>query len=297
MENQTQTTVIGNDIPGSQTEKPIVKEEPNKVAPNTNETKTEPNEKFDNTGDAEKPNEKKADETTADTKKADEEKERIAQSKKDNERFAKERREKEAKEKALKEVEHKAYIKGLLESVDNKNPFTNEEIVDEHDIQEYLTMREMDKKGLDPIADYRKYIKQQTKEKQMQENQVMNKRDENWYLKDREDFETKHPDTSLEKLQEDLRFVKFAKAKVGVQPLNEIYEDYISLITEFDAETDKKIRKAVAKAMATPGSASATETPKDDLFTLDQIKKMTQAEVDANLDKVQASMAKALSKK
>lgn len=293
----TQTTVIGNVTPDSKTEKPIVKEEVKTPASTTTETKNETNEKFDNTEDQNKSNEKKADETTADTKKADEEKERIAQSKKDNERFAKERREREAKEKALKEVEHKAYVKGLLESVDNKNPFTNEAIVDEHDIQEYLTMREMDKKGLDPIADYHKFTKQQAKEKQTQENQVMNKRDENWYLKDREEFEAKHPDTSLEKLQEDSRFVKFAKAKVGVQPLNEIYEDYTSLLEEFDAETDKKIRKAVAKAMSTPGSASATEPPKDEFFTLDQIKKMTQAEVDANFDKVQASMAKALTKK
>ncbi len=219
--------------------------------------------------------------------------EKEKQSKKDNERFARERREREAKEREIKEVERKAYEKGLVEAVGGVNPFTNEPIVDSHDIQEFLTMREMDKKGLDPVADYSKYLKQQAKEKEVKQESVAKKeKDADWFRNDLQDFNTKHPDVSLEKLQADTRFVKFSEGKVGNVPLSKMYEDYTSFIAEFNQETDKKIRAAVAKAIATPGSADSTTPPDQSIYSLDQIKKMSQKEIDANFEKVQKSLSK-----
>lgn len=230
--------------------------------------------------------------TTEEKSNEDAEKEK-QQSKKDNERFARERREKEAKEREIKEVERKAYEKGLVEAVNGVNPYTNEPITDSHDIQEFLTMREIDRKGLDPIADYHKYLKQQAKEKEnKQELNTRKEKDADWFRNDLQDFNTKHPDISLEKLQADTRFVKFSEGKVGNVPLSKMYEDYTSLIAEFNQETDKKIRAAVAKALATPGSADSSVTPDPSIYSLDQIKKMSQKEIDANYDKVQKSLSK-----
>jgi len=293
----TQKVVIDNKL-GDVTPKP---EPESKIE--TPKTEVEKNEKagqkdsevFDN---YKKPiTENKAEKTAEEI--ANEEKEKQVQSKKDNERFARERREKEAREKEIKAVEQKAYERGLVEAVKGINPYTKEKIEDSHDIQEFLTMREIEASGLDPITDYHKYLKTQAREKIKTEtlakqaeapldNEEARK---NWAMKDGEAFATKYPEVDLNKLGEDPNFIKFAKRQLYKVPLADIYESYVELTTDLEANTDKKIREKVAKVIASPGSVQSSGTNEPALLTMEQIKKMSQQEVAKNLDFVQKSLA------
>ena len=81
---------------------------------------------------------------------------------KTNADYARERR-KQEQEAAIKKARNEA----IIEALNGVNPYTQEKMEDEADIQEYLTMKEIEKNGGDPIADYSKHLKAKAKEQNL----------------------------------------------------------------------------------------------------------------------------------
>jgi hypothetical protein len=207
-------------------------------------------------------------------------------------KYAQKRREKEEREKEIERVRQEAYNKALIDSVDGVNPYTGEKIEDQHDVDEYLTMREMDKKGLDPIADYHKYLKDKAREERNKTNFNAQKLTQEQLIEDAKLFRTTYPNVKISDLQSDSRFLKFSDGKLETQPLTKVYSDYLEFVKEFEAEVDKKARRLAAKAKSSPGpQETSSNTNESDYFTLDQIRKMSQKEVSQNFEKVEKSLA------
>jgi len=221
----------------------------------------------------------------ADEKKAEDEKARNAEE-------ARKRRERE-KQEAIDKARLDA-IKDLYDV----NPYTNEPIESEDDIEEFKIMRKIEKDGGDPITDYHKYLKKYNKEK-AQQIEERTKAEEHTQ-KDIEAFRTAHPEVQLNDVLKDEDFAIFSEGKIGNVPLTKIYEDFQKFVGKYKSDTDKAKEEAEKKAkeeaarklaqqQATPGSLGGGAAPKE-LYTLDQIDKMSVKEVKANLEKVNKSI-------
>lgn len=223
----------------------------------------------------------------SDTVKSDKEPEKV-QSKADNAEFARRRREQE-KAQAIKQAEEKAIIRALK----GVNPYTNEPIKDSSDVEEYKTMLEIEEAGGDPVADYAKHIKDKTRQAHIKQSEEQKKSE--WFIKDKEDFATKYPDVTIDELAKDKGFMKFAKGKIGNIAMAEIYSDYNDLVADLQAEKEKeakaKVKQIIANKNASPGSV-ASNTTTNDFFSRDQVKAMSQEEVNKNYEKIRESMKK-----
>lgn len=178
----------------------------------------------------------------------------------------------------------------IIETLGGKNPYTNEEMKDSADVQEYLTMKEIESQGGDPLADFSKFHKAKEKEKIAQ--QTKEQEEEDWYRKDYADFVTKHPGVDINALIQDKQFQTFAGGKVGTLPLSEIYEGYAELIAEFEKKSKQKAAQILANKKASPGALSSPNGNGESFFTKEQVQAMTQEEVHQNYDKIRASMRK-----
>ncbi|MBR2070404.1 MAG: hypothetical protein IJ981_03155 [Clostridia bacterium] len=173
-----------------------------------------------------------------------------------NAKFAAERRAKERKE-----AEEKAYRRGIIDSLGGKNPYTNEPIEDDADVEEFLTMREIEKKGGDPTYDYAKYVKEKAREKAKETAKAQEEASKKeWFSNDLAAFIDKHPDVDVDKLIEDKAFQAFAEGKVGNKPLADIYDRYCAIFGNVEKKAQEKANKMFAKAKASPGSLSGGET-------------------------------------
>jgi hypothetical protein len=207
------------------------------------------------------------------------------QTKEQNSENARRRREEE-RQKELKLAKEQA----IIETLGGENPYTHEPMVDSVDVEEYLTMREIEKSGGDPLGDYSKFTKK--KQKQEIESQSQKQKQEDWIVKDREDFYAKHPEVDVDRLVKDESFRKFADGKIGVQPMAKIYEDFAAIVSEYEKKSKQYAQKIVANAKASPGSLHSPTPTENGFYTREQVQKMTQEEVSKNYDKIRASMTK-----
>jgi hypothetical protein len=212
--------------------------------------------------------------------------------------FAKQRREKEAQEKTQKEVEHKARLKAIKEERDGINPYTNQSMETDEDIEFYLEQKEMSKQGLDPNsnADYRKFRKQQTE----RVNKTVSQED--WVKNDSKDFTSKYPDVVFNDLFADKDFISYAdkyhKDELGNStPLSKIYGNYKthqeevkSIKENLEKELNDKFEKRLVKAQSV-GSVTSSSNTNDDFFTMEQINKMSVDNIRKNMAKVDKSIA------
>ena len=210
-----------------------------------------------------------------------------------NSEFARRRREAEQQEK-IRKAEENARTKAVIEAV-GINPYTKEPITDAEDVDQYLAMKQIEKEGGDPVADFPKFIKKQKAEKEAaataEADRVAAQK------KDIEDFQAAYPDVKLQDLANDTDFNTFCDGKLGNKPLKDIYASYLAFRAKLIGDGEKKAQqKAVskkAKESASVGSLANTGGDSDDgLYTIEQIKKMSQDEIEANFDKVQKSLAK-----
>ena len=111
-----------------------------------------------------------AENTTNDSQKTEIQVENVKQ--KTNSDYARERRKAE-RERDLK----RARFDAIKETLNGINPYTQEEIKDDYDMEEYLVMKEMEKQGKDPVYDYSKFLKDKKKAEQeiiiQKENQIL----------------------------------------------------------------------------------------------------------------------------
>jgi hypothetical protein len=177
-----------------------------------------------------------------------EEEQKQTQTSEQNSENARRRREAE-RQAEIKSAQEKAREQAIIEILNGKNPYTNEEIKDKADIDEYLVMKEIEKNGGDPLADYSKYKKQKERERQAEtEKQEKQKQ---WYADDSKDFATKHPDVNLQNLIKDENFQRYAGGKVGNVPLSQIYEGYIESVSVYEKKAKQMARQMLANQKAT----------------------------------------------
>jgi hypothetical protein len=217
------------------------------------------------------------------------------QSKEENAKFAKERREREkvqrlAKEKELEEKRKRELeevrFNAIKETLGGVNPYTKTKIEDQYDMKEYLTMKEMEKEGLDPLQDYASYLKRKQREavaEAAKKEQTQSR--EKWVENDRKEFFEKYPDVNLEELFKNDKFKKFAYGKIGNISMASIYEDFKDLQTEIDKEAKKIATRLVANKQSSPGSLVDTGEQEVD-WSIDDIKNMSPEEVRKNYDKI-----------
>jgi hypothetical protein len=251
----------------------------------------EESEEFSDSNDENKDEKESSDDDEkGKAKDSDDKNDKKKQSKEENRKFAERRREREKQEKDRKAIEEKAYRKAILEIV-KINPYTEKEIKTDKDVQVYLNMKKLEEAGLDPVSDYWQLDEVIAKEKEKEgSSKIDPKQDALQFAKD-------FPDVPLADLNKDTRFLKFAKGKIGIIPLSEVYSDFQEFIEELDSEADKKARSLMAKAKATPGVTTTTEKSDNEYYTIEEIKKMPQAEISKNWDKVLKSLAKVRSQK
>lgn len=217
------------------------------------------------------------------------------QSKEENAKFAKERREREKLQKATKEKEAEAQRKRELEEVrfnaiketlGGINPYTKTKIEDKYDMDEYLMMKEMESKGLDPLQDYASYLKQKQRvEMANEEKKAQEKSKEDWIKNDRNDFFEKYPDVNFETLAKDEMFKTFAKGKIGNIPMASIYDDYLTIKSNIEKEAKKVASRMMANKESSPGALSEQSVPREK-YTLDKVKKMSQKEILKDYDQI-----------
>lgn len=205
------------------------------------------------------------------------------QSKDTNAEFARKRREQE-RQRELTELRNKT----IIETLGGKNPYTGEAMTDAEDVREYLTMRDIEQKGGDPVTDYAGHVKAQNRAQREKERTEAEQRE--WYDKDRIAFAEKHPDVDLDALIGDADFADYSRGKVGEVPLAEIYEGYLRMTARIEENANRKVAQAVANAKASPGALGTAGTAEDGYYTKEQVKAMSFKEVQRNLAKIEESM-------
>lgn len=188
-----------------------------------------------------------------------------------------------------KKEEKNAYeegrIKGLLEAYDNKNPFTGEEIKDKADQDEFLLMLEMKAKGLDPIQDFAKYIKekqrngnsQKTNSKQTTEKKIDINNEIN-------EFKKSNPDVDMKELTKNTTFNSIYEDLSETVPLQKIYNIY--------QKVDKIIQDKVDSAKARLDSSSGSLKDNGDSPRPTDFKNMSSKDFKEYQEKVKSGLIK-----
>ncbi len=217
------------------------------------------------------------------------------QSKEENAKFAKERREREKLQKANKDKEAEAQRKRELEEVrfnaiketlGGVNPYTKTKIEDRYDMDEYLMMKEMESKGLDPLQDYASYLKQKQRNESIDaEKKAKEQSQKDWIKNDKEQFFEQYPDVDFAALSKDEMFRMFAAGKIGNIPMASIYGDYLTIKANIEKEAKKVASRMMANRESSPGALSEQSVPREK-YTLDKVKKMTQKEILKDYDQI-----------
>lgn len=207
-------------------------------------------------------------------------KDKPKQSKEKNKEFAEKRRAEKAKA-------EEAELKFVKEYV-GKNPYTNEPIETLRDVKVYKTMKQIEKNGGDPVQDYHKYAG-------LEEQKAIDSekaRTEN-IKKDVEDFRTAYPDVNLNDLHKDKEFVEFSNEFIGKVPLKTIYKAFCKVKTNLQATAEEAAKKEIARKLAKDNSSAGNLATAGDAgapkYSLEQIGKMSQSEIDKNWKDVEAS--------
>ena len=217
------------------------------------------------------------------------------QSKEENAKFAKERREREKLQKATKEKEAEAQRKRELEEVrfnaiketlGGVNPYTKTKIEDKYDMDEYLMMKEMESKGLDPLQDYASYLKQKQRNDSIDaEKRAKEQSQKDWIKNDKTQFFEQYPDVNFEALSKDEMFRMFAAGKIGNIPMASIYSDYLTIKANIEKEAKKVASRMMANRESSPGALSEQSVPREK-YTLEKVKKMSQKEILKDYDQI-----------
>lgn len=207
------------------------------------------------------------------------------QTKEQNAENARRRREAQ-KQKEIREMRDKTIISTLR----GKNPYTNEEMKDSLDVEEYLAMREIEENGGDPVEDYNRVRKQKARDDAKQQEETS--KQEEWFQKDREDFCSAHPDVDLDELIANEDFRDYADGKVGKRTMTDIYAGYMKREARMRERAEELAAQMIANQKATPGALGTTQEVASDYFTPDQVRKMSEAEVSKNYEKIMESMKK-----
>ena len=106
---------------------------------------------------------------------------------------------------------------------------------------------------------------------------------EEWFAQDRAEFVKAYPDVDRQALFSTEEFVDFAEGKVGNMPMTEIYRKYLKWRA-------KPSPRELAR-LSSPGALGRAQPQGEgEFFTLNEIRKMSSADINKHWDKVQASL-------
>lgn len=151
-----------------------------------------------------------------------------AQSEKVNSYYAQKRREQEKKE--------KTYNDGIREAI-KVNPYTNEVMNDDFDLQVYQEMKRLDDLGEDPLKGIAKAFSTYRRESETKIKQESERQES--ISKDVKEFQAEFPNVSVKNLTNDEMFVDYANGKWGNIPLAQIYKGYLKFKGSQKQETPK----------------------------------------------------------
>jgi len=106
------------------------------------------------------------------------------------------------------------------------------------------------------------------------------------------DFQRLYPEVSVAELMQNPDFQEINEGVLGTKPLVECYERYLKYQGRIAEAAKDKAARLLAKQMASAGSLKGTSAQSDSYYTLEQLKKMTPEQLEANWEKVEKSYAK-----
>lgn len=243
-----------------------VKESANNLEVADQEETVESTVKVEETVNTEETTKQNVEESTETSEESKEGETKKPQSEEENSKYrqARIKAEKEAEikiEAARKEGYEQGLKQGKVQSyIGKQNPYTNKEIKDDYDVQEYLDMYELDSKGQDPIDGYRELQKQKARdeaEKRIKADEEA--KQQKWFQDDTKDFVDKYSSEKLQELTKDEDFNLFAEGKIGKVPLSQIYESYQKLIGKYEKKSVETAKQIVANNSTTPGAIEEAE--------------------------------------
>lgn len=191
---------------------------------------------------------------------------------------------KETDNKALdiESIRREAYERGIREGrvaafSGKKNEYTGQPIKDEYDLEVYETMRKIDEKGGDPVADFASEMAESRRQEALKANERV--QTEHKYQTELVEFAKEMPDVDLKVLFNDPKFRTFARGKLGVMSLKEVYTDYSTLTATAENDAELKAKRIVAKQKASPGSLTGKGAPKS-INEQELYEKMLRGELD-----------------
>jgi hypothetical protein len=200
------------------------------------------------------------------------------QTKEENAEYARKRREIKRNE------ELKRARLDAIKEVVPKNPFTNEPILDDDDVEEYLLMKKINDEEKDPIKDYPKYVKELKKSRKTDTYADI--------FNEKEEFSKSFPNVNVGELQKDALFSIFAKGKSEKMSLAEIYTEYSDFLSSVKETEEIKNALRVASSRAAVGALSDTEGAGNEYYTKEEVAAMSPNEIRKNYEKIRKSQLK-----
>lgn len=160
----------------------------------------------------------------------------------------------------IEAIRREAYERGIREGrvaafSGKKNEYTGQPIKDEYDLEVYETMRKIEEAGGDPVADFASEMAERRRQEAQKANE--RKETEQKYQTELVEFAKEMPDVDLKVLFNDPKFRTFARGKLGVMSLKEVYADYSTLTATAENDAELKAKRIVAKQKASPGALGA----------------------------------------
>lgn len=182
----------------------------------------------------------------------------------------------------IEAIRREAYERGIREGrvaafSGKKNEYTGQPIKDEYDLEVYETMRKIEEKGGDPVADFASEMAERRRQEAMKANERV--QTEHKYQTELVEFAKEMPNVDLKVLFNDPKFRTFARGKLGVMSLKEVYADYSTLTASADTDAELKAKRIVAKQKASPGSLTGKGVPKS-INEQELYEKMLRGELD-----------------
>lgn len=182
----------------------------------------------------------------------------------------------------IEAIRREAYERGIREGrvaafSGKKNEYTGQPIKDEYDLEVYETMRNIEEKGGDPVADFASEMAERRRQEAMKANERV--QTEQKYQTELVEFAKEMPDVDLKVLFNDPKFRTFARGKLGVMSLKEVYTDYSTLTATAENDAELKAKRIVAKQKASPGSLTGKGAPKS-INEQELYEKMLRGELD-----------------
>lgn len=269
----------------------IIDDEDQEVEVNE-DNEAEPEAKEEAEGEAEQESEGEQ----APTEEQKEEKKR--QSPEENRQWKERRLKWEAREKKLKEETEK--LDGIMKPYGAKS---YDEFMSMSEVKlDEATIRRLREEALDKGIDEDFYVenykvKQELKlfKAQAEAKAVENARkaaQEARIQEDITDFQKLYPQVSIAELMQNPDFQEINEGVLGTKPLVECYERYLKYQGRIAEAAKDKAARLLAKQMASAGSLKGTSAQSDSYYTLEQLKKMTPEQLEANWEKVEKSYAK-----